>query len=326
MRLIFLFFSIALLFAQQPAVENARIETRAFSGTLASELAQFGAGPFWVGYSEPIIAGRHGEMCCSDDGCRGSMNGTPVRLEGLTAMMVLIRIADGRTDQLRILSPDCRLDAGGLPFHWITGVPPEASVEWLRTQAPGEHPDRAIFAIAIHEGPAADRALNDLTSVNQTERVRERTAFWLGATRGARGIEILKRMLANDSSENVRDRVVFSLAQSKDPAGIAIVIETAKNDKSPHVRAQALFWLARKAGDKQAAEIISNAAVSDPDRAVKERAVFALKQLPPDQGIPLLINLAKNNPDPNVRKKAMFWLGQSQDPRALEFFTQVLKQ
>jgi HEAT repeat protein len=48
--------------------------------------------------------------------------------------------------------------------------------------------------------------------------------------------------------------------------------------------------------------------------------------MPPDQGIPLLINLAKNNADPNVRKKAMFWLGQSKDPRALDFITQILKQ
>jgi HEAT repeat protein len=53
--------------------------------------------------------------------------------------------------------------------------------------------------------------------------------------------------------------------------------------------------------------------------------VFALSQLPGDQGVPLLINVAKNNPDPAVRKKAFFWLGQSKDPRAVEFFAQVLK-
>ena len=59
---------------------------------------------------------------------------------------------------------------------------------------------------------------------------------------------------------------------------------------------------------------------------MKESAVFALQQLPPDRGIPLLINLAKNNSDPGVRKKAMFWLGQSNDPRALEFIANVLKE
>jgi HEAT repeat protein len=65
--------------------------------------------------------------------------------------------------------------------------------------------------------------------------------------------------------------------------------------------------------------------VNDPDRAVKEQAVFALTQLPAAQGVPLLIGVAKNNADPAVRKKAMFWLGQSKDPRAMEFFAQVLK-
>ena len=28
----------------------------------------------------------------------------------------------------------------------------------------------------------------------------------------------------------------------------------------------------------------------------------------------------------SVRKKAMFWLGQSKDQRALDFFSQVLRQ
>lgn len=58
---------------------------------------------------------------------------------------------------------------------------------------------------------------------------------------------------------------------------------------------------------------------------MKEQAVFALSRLREDQGLPLLINVAKNNPDPAVRKKAFFWLGQSKDPRAVEFFAQVLQ-
>jgi HEAT repeat protein len=103
------------------------------------------------------------------------------------------------------------------------------------------------------------------------------------------------------------------------------VIDEARNDKDPHVRGQALFWLAQKAGNRETARAISSAVANDPDRAVKERAVFALQQLPNGEGVPLLIEVAKANPDPQVRKKAMFWLGQSKDPRALEFFAQVLK-
>ena len=37
-----------------------------------------------------------------------------------------------------------------------------------------------------------------------------------------------------------------------------------------------------------------------------------------------LMDVARNNRNPQVRKQAMFWLGQSKDPRALDFFAQVL--
>ena len=52
--------------------------------------------------------------------------------------------------------------------------------------------------------------------------------------------------------------------------------------------------------------------------------MFALSQLPKEEGVPLLIRVAQSNRNPQVRKQAMFWLGQSNDPRALAFFEQVL--
>jgi hypothetical protein len=308
----------AAAFAQQPPVENARLETHAFSGSLAAQLTQFGSGPFWAGYSEPAIPGRNGDLC------HEYSNAAPVRLEGQTALVVLARVDGGRVNQLRVASPDCKLDGGGLPFHWINGVPADESVNWLKSLTTGEQTNNAILAIALHAGAAADQALDQMSAPGEPESVREKTAFWLGVSRGAKGMDVLKRMLANDPSDHVRGQVIFAMSQSKDPAGMKAVIDAARGDKSPHVRQQAIFWLAQKAADKQAAEVIRNAALNDTDRAVKERAVFALQQLPPDQGIPLLIDLARNNADPNVRKKAMFWLGQSHDPRALEFITQIL--
>jgi HEAT repeat protein len=113
---------------------------------------------------------------------------------------------------------------------------------------------------------------------------------------------------------------------SREPSALATLIDEAKHDKAPQVRSKALFWLAQKASNKQTQDVIHDATLNDPDRSVKEQAVFALKQLPGDQGVPLLIDVAKNNPDPAIRKKAMFWLGESKDPRALDYFAQVLRQ
>jgi hypothetical protein len=331
MRALISLLFVAAAFGQQPQVQNAKVETRALQGSLDAQFRQFGAGPYWAGYAEPMIPGRHGDMCWSNGNNNGNNSeqqhatGAPVRLEGQTMLVVLLRIENGQVDRLRVTSPDCLLDGGALPFYWITGVTPEASVAWLKSQVAGDHADRAILPIALHAGPAADRALDDLIATSQPERVRERAAFWLGNSRGAHGVNVLKQMLATDPSQKVREQVIFALSQSKDPGGIAIVMDAAKNDKSPGVRSKALFWLAQKAANKQAQDVIQGAVANDPERSVKEQAVFALKQLPEAQGVPLLINVAKSNPDPAVRKKAIFWLGQSRDPRALDFFAQVLK-
>lgn len=306
-------------FAQEPAIENAKLETRAFAGSLSSQLAQFGSGPFWAGYSEPAVSGNHG------DNCNGHFTDAPVRLEGETSVVVLVRMEGGKVDRLRVSSPDCRLDGGSLPFYWITGVPADASVTWLKSQVTDRQMNQAILAIALHAGAAADRVLDDLSSPTQPEHVRGQTAFWLGVSRGANGFDRLKRMLASDPSDQVRGQAIFGMAQSKDPRALKTVIDAARNDRSPYVRQQALFWLAQKAGDKQAADVIHNAVLNDTDRAVKEHAVFALTQLPREQGIPMLIDLVKNNGDPVIRKRALFWLGQSGDPRALDFIAQILK-
>jgi hypothetical protein len=330
MRAILLTLFIPVLLAQQPQVQNAKLETRELQGSLEAQFRQFGAGAYWAGYAEPIIPGRHGDMCWSN-GNSGNNDqqhavGAPVRLEGQTVLVVLIRIENGQVDQLRVTSPDCLLDGGALPFYWLTGVTPEASVAWLKTQTGGDKADRAILPIALQAGHAADKALEDLIAASQPERVRERAAFWLGNTRGARGVEVLKGMLATDTSQKVREQVIFALSQSREPAGLAAVMDAAKNDKALQIRSKALFWLAQKAANKQTEDVIKGATLTDPERSVKEQAVFALKQLPEAQGVPLLIDVARNNPDPAVRKKAIFWLGQSKDSRALDFFAQVLKQ
>jgi hypothetical protein len=50
-----------------------------------------------------------------------------------------------------------------------------------------------------------------------------------------------------------------------------------------------------------------------------------LSQLPKDEGVPKLIDVARKHRNPEVRRQAMFWLGQSNDPRALAFFEEVLR-
>ena len=119
--------------------------------------------------------------------------------------------------------------------------------------------------------------------------------------------------------------MVFALTQSHEAGAIDQIIDVARHDESGRVRGQALFWLAQSAS-RRAPAAIQAALTDDPEIEVKKKAVFALSQLPKDEGVPLLIRLAETHKSVEVRKQAMFWLGQSQDPRALQFFEDVLKR
>ena len=154
-----------------------------------------------------------------------------------------------------------------------------------------------------------------------------RTIHWLEGVAPADSIALLANLITRDDRK--RDRVtggaLAAISMHRDPSADSTLIRLARQDTSAKVRGEALFWLAQKAGQKAAAEITA-AVEQDPDTEVKRRAVFALSQLPKDEGVPLLIQVARTNKNPVVRKQAMFWLGQSKDPRALDFFAEVLNK
>jgi HEAT repeats len=340
---------------EMPRVESAQAETRAVTGTLEAAfrgiLAQ-AEKPEWVGYSVDGISDDR-SMCCGNwnDGagcgtCRlendhnwtsGSKKGDnqmsgAVKLEGSRRLVVLFRLEAKHVDRIRVASEDCTLDAGGLHFLWLTDVKPSESVALLTTYVQGAEFERhehhntgqgALTAIALHEDASAQRAMESFVMPDQREELRRQAAFWLGAARGKKGLNALQRMAKEDPSSDVRAHVAFALSVSHEPGALEEMIRMAHDDTSSHVRGQALFWLAQKAG-KKAVGTITGAIENDPDTEVKKKAVFALSQLPKDEGVPKLIEVAQNNRNPEVRKQAMFWLGQSNDPRALQFFEQIL--
>jgi HEAT repeat protein len=135
-------------------------------------------------------------------------------------------------------------------------------------------------------------------------------------------------MLADSSrAANRADRVAQSamsaIAFHRTQAADRTLVAMARDDANRRVRGQALFWLATRAS-REALSAITGAIENDPDTDVKKKAVFALSQMPKDEGVPRLIDVARTNKNVEVRKQAMFWLGQSNDPRAIRFFEEIL--
>ncbi len=339
----------AALLAQQPQIQNARLETRPVSGGLEATMRAIvnaQSSPAWIGYAEPIIPGDH-QSCCWNDNQRGCFleprpgggavnvaTNQTVKLEGPTHIVVLYRVEDHQIGKVRTFTPECELDAGGLPVFWLTGASASESVRFLLSLAKGtsggareklRRADSAVSAIAMHADASADQALDELAAPAQPEQVRRQAIFWMGDARGKRGFDLLSRVVREDPNDRMREHAIFALTQSKEPEALKLIVSVAHDDKSPRVRGQALFWLAQRAGQKTAESAISDAITNDPETEVKKKAVFALTQMPSGDGVPLLIQVARTNRNPAVRKQAMFWLGQSKDPRALAFIEEVLK-
>jgi HEAT repeats len=287
---------LALIAAAGPAaaqgrISNAKTETRSAAQGVDREVRAVAgrAGASWVGYAVPMIAGsRH--MCCYDSvGSAGSccgmcrletgsgvsmttgdniVNGSRITLEPPTEFHVLARVEGGAVGRLRMFTPDCDVDAGGMPLVWLTDVKPDDSVAWLASLA--------------------------------------------GAP--STGTEYRNR---------VAKQAIAALAMHNTRSAIATLVRTAREDKDAKMREDALFWLSQRAG-QEAVATITDAIDRDPETEVKKRAVFALSQLPRDEGVPKLIEVARTHRNPEVRKQAFFWLGQTKDPRAVQFFEEIL--
>jgi hypothetical protein len=316
--------------AQPKLLVNAKPDTRSAAAGLERTFRPLVAAqpqPAWIAYSVPSTRVNL-ECDYVRDGWSqpGVIHGV-IHLEPPDHAVIFFRVDGGAVERIRTLSPDCEIDAGDLPVHWLADVKPAESVALLDTFATGRERfmDSAMRAIAAHADPSADEALARYVAPSQPESVRLRVVSWFCPARGRRGIDVLKNLIAGDPSDRVRERAISTLGNSQEPEALDLLTATARKDPSPRMRMQALSALHRHSGAKTL-QTLQEAIASDPDPRVKRRAVSALESMPDGEGIPLLIELAKAARDDEVRKQAMNSLGQSRDGRALGFFEEVLKK
>jgi hypothetical protein len=228
--------------AQPKLLINAQVDTRAAAAGLEREFQSLLAGqpqPAWIGYTVPSV--RAYNLGCDYVSSGGRTAPGVVHLEPPDQAVMLFRIVGEAVDRLRVLSPDCEIDAGGVPLHWLTDVRPADSVALLSTI----DRNQAVMAIAMHADPAADTALEKLVAGAQPEATRRRAVFWIGAARGRHGLDIVKQLLATDPSPAVRERAILGIAGSREPEAVDLLISTARQDREARVRRQAMNAIGR---------------------------------------------------------------------------------
>jgi HEAT repeat protein len=322
-------------FAQQPTVLHGQVTAETANrglGTVIDGLKQQ-KDAAWVGYSISVVnkfsSGWNSNRIDYLEGNNSaSVNDSEENNQSSDHAVILLRVADGAVMKLHVESPERQLDAGGLRFVWLNGVEADDSVRVLTEIARRDARhlrDSAVFAISVHQTNAATAALVNLAGPSNDLGLREKAAFWLANQRGQDGLAAIQRFAREDSDPKFREKLAFDLTLSKDPAALNELIRMAHEDASPQVRKQAQFWMANKGG-KRVTDDLRTIATNDPNEQIRKSAVFALSRLPGDEAATQLIAVADSSKDPAVRRQAIFWLGQSNDPRALEYLTKILKQ
>jgi hypothetical protein len=316
-RAICLMLAALPLIAQPKLLVNAQTDTRSAAAGLEQTLQPLIAAPqpAWIAYSVPSTRTNMG---C--DYVRDGWNQPGViHLESPDHAVILFRVEGGEILRIRSLSPDCEIDAGNLPFHWLNDVKPAESVAFLNTLADkrDRYSDSAMHAISLHSDPSAEATLKRFLAPNQPSALRVRAVSWFG-------FPVLKELAANDPDERVRERAISRMDSLRDPAVIDVLIPLARKDTNSRIRMAALSALSHKGGTK-ILDTYKEAIENDPDIQVRRRAVSSLQSMPDGEGIPLLIQVAKTTKDNEIRKSAMSSLGNSHDMRALTFFETVLK-
>jgi len=263
-----------------------------------------------------------------------------------TAILVTVFSSDASAGQLPIANArvETRSAAQGL-VREIQAVRDRGTPAWVAYRVPmAQRPRAQISSTGWSRGQCRLEPATELIVLARVEQkeIVELRAHPVDCDLDAGGMSVvwLEGVVADESvswlGSFVRDGTIggrridpmarsamSAIALHAAPSAVRALIDLARNGSTTDMRGQALVWLAQRAGD-QAAATIGDAIDSDPEIEVKKRAVFALSQLPPDEGVPKLIDLAKSHRNPEIRRQAMQRLGQSRDPRAMDFFTQIL--
>ncbi len=182
---------------------------------------------------------------------------------------------------------------------------------------------RALTPVVIADSvqPAPD-LLRLAKKQNAPREVRKSAIFWAGQIGDAGTVREIAELI-KDRDDEVAKGALFAISQQRSDEAARTLLTAARDRSLPtEVRKSAVFWVGQIAGERATEGLKAMAA--DENTEVKKSAVFALSQQKTDKSMDALIDLARNSKDREVRKSALFWLGQSNDPRALALFEEIL--
>jgi HEAT repeat protein len=136
----------------------------------------------------------------------------------------------------------------------------------------------------------------------------------------------LIKIYANDSNVEIKKTTLRALSESKSTRAEDKLFDVARSGESLDVRRQAIRLLGERVSQRSFEFLSATAQSTDANAEVQVQAVRAIGERKAAESVPLLIKIARMHPNQLVRKQAIRSLGESGDPRAIDFFREVLSK
>jgi HEAT repeat protein len=202
----------------------------------------------------------------------------------------------------------------------------EVTDELTRIYTSDPHADvkkAALRSLAETKTAKAQARLMEIARNDANAELRKQAIRVLGE-RGEAAVDDLLRLFDVEQVPDVRRAVLQSLSETKSPRVEEKLFEVARGNDHMDVRRQAIRLLGERVSKRSFDFLSTTAQSTDANAEVQVQAVRAISERRAEESVPLLIKIARTHPNQMVRKQAIRSLGESGDPRAIEFFREVL--
>jgi HEAT repeat protein len=181
----------------------------------------------------------------------------------------------------------------------------------------------ALRSLAETKSRKAQARLLEIARTDTNAELRKQAVRVLGE-RGEAAVDDLLKLFDTEQVPEVRRAALQSLSEIKSTRVEDKLFEIARGNEPVEIKKYAIRMLGERVS-KRSLEFLSTTAQSnDANAEVQVQAVRAISERRSEESVPLLIKIARSHPNQMVRKQAIRSLGESGDPRAVEFFREVL--
>jgi HEAT repeat protein len=184
-----------------------------------------------------------------------------------------------------------------------------------------------LHALKEIETPRARGKILEIARTGNNADMRRHAIHLLAEVEGEAMLGELLKLYDAEQSNDVRRQLLhaFSEMKSKQAEDKLFAVARGADNTNADLRRHAIHMIGERAGKRSLDLLQETVDSSSAETQVQMQAVHAISERPAEESVPLLIKIARTHPNQQVRRRAVHVLGESGDPRALEFFKEVLR-